>query len=113
MAKVVDLVWDQGSRVQMLVQPLVDWIPSLSGYSARGKVRSSRSLPGADLLLDLASYLTLDTGAGTVLLDLPADVTAAQDWTSGEYDLEIYDATPAHAVRFLQGKVKIDREVTK
>lgn len=112
MAKVLDLLWDQGSRTMMLVQPVIDWLPSLAGYSARGKVRTSRTLPNADLLLDLASYLTVNVADGTVLLDVPANILAAQDWTTGEYDLELYDGTPAHDVRFLQGKIKLDKEVT-
>lgn len=113
MAKVEDLHWDQGSRYQLLVQPQIDWLSSLAGYTARGQVRSSRTLPGATLLLDFSAYLTVDTANGTVLLDLPGDVLVAVDWTTGEYDMELTDGTPAHDVRFLQGKVFIDKEATK
>ena len=113
MADVLDLVWDQGSRYQLLVKPNIDWLPSIAGYSARGKVRTSRTLPNAALLLDFSAYLTVDGVAGTVLLDLPADVTALQDWTAGEYDMELFDSNVAHTVRFIQGRVRIDKETTK
>jgi len=112
-AKALDLVWDQGSRYQILVQPVIDWLPSLAGYSARGMVRTSRTLPGAALLLDFSTYLSVDTAQNTVLLDLPADVTALQDWDWGEYDMELYDGNPAHDVRFLQGRVRIDKGATR
>jgi hypothetical protein len=112
-AKVLDLVWDEGSRFQLLVQPVIDWLPSIAGYSARGQVRSSRTLPDAELLLDFSAYLSVNSGQGTVLLDLPGDALIGADWSRGVYDIELFDGNPAHDVRFLQGKVTIDREATK
>lgn len=110
MASELDLLWDQGSRWIALITPQVEWLSSLAGYSARGKVKTSRTLAGATLLLDVTPYMTVV--GNDVSIDIPADVLAVQDWTSGAYDFELYDGNAAHDVRFLQGTVTIDQEVT-
>lgn len=110
MAKEVDLRWDQGSRWIAVVTPQVEWLTSLSGYSARGKVKTSRTLAGATLLLDVTPYMLVV--GNDVSVDIPANVLAAQDWTDGVYDFELFDSDPTHDVRFLQGSVTIDQEVT-
>jgi hypothetical protein len=111
-AKVVDFRIDQGSRWIAVIQPVVEWLSSLSGYSARGKVKASRTLPGLSVLFDFTPYMTVDEVGGLVVIDVPADITAAFSWDSGAYDFELHDADPAHDVRFLQGNIKVDKEVT-
>jgi hypothetical protein len=90
--------------------PVVDWLATLSGYSARGKVKTERSLAGGTLLFDLSPYLTVV--GESVVLDVPANVTAGLNWTIGAYDLELFDSNPAHDVRFIQGIITTDPEAT-
>jgi hypothetical protein len=112
MARVVNLVIDQGSRWQAVIDAPVEWLPTLAGYDARGTVRASRSLGGAAVLADLTPYLTVNEADSVVEVDIPANVSAAWTWTEGVYDLELFDSDPEHDVRFLQGKIKVDKEVT-
>lgn len=111
MAKSVDLTIDQGSRYQAVISVTVEWLASLAGYTARGKVKPSHTAGGA-VLFDFQPYMTVDVPNSLVIVDIPANITAAFSWTSGAYDMEITDGTPAHDVRFLQGTVKVDKEVT-
>lgn len=111
MAKSVDLVIDQGSRWQSVISVTVEWLASLAGYTARGKIKPSHTAGGA-VLFDFTSYMTVDVANSLVIVDIPANITAAWTWTSGAYDMELTDGNPQHDVRFLQGTVKVDREVT-
>jgi hypothetical protein len=107
-----DLVIDQGSRYYAVIKVTVAWLSDLTGYNARGVVRQSQTLVGP-ILADLTSYLTVsDAVNGLVTLDIGADVSAGWTWSKGHYDLEIFDGTPAHAVRVLQGEIRVDKEVT-
>jgi hypothetical protein len=114
MATQRDLVVDQGSRYRAVIKVTVAWLADLTGYNTvRGMVRASQTLDG-DVLADLSAYLTVtDAVQGLVTLDIPADVTATWDWLKGHYDLEISNGTPALDVRFLQGEIRVDREVTR
>lgn len=109
MAKSVDLIIDQGSRYQHVISVSVEWLTTLAGYTARGKVKPSHTLGGV-VLFDFQPYMTVDVANSLVLVDIPADVTAAMSWVSGAYYMELFDANPAHDVRFLQGTVKVDKE---
>lgn len=110
MAKRVDLDIDQGSRNVVVIKATIAWLSDLTGYSARGTVRASQTLDGPPLA-DLTPYLTVsDPMAGLVTLDIPAN--AGFDFTKGHYDLELFDGNPVHDVRFLQGEMRIDKEVT-
>jgi len=112
MAKVVDLQIDQGSRWMAVISVPVEWLADLTGYSARGYVKASRSLGGVPVLFEFDDYMTVDEDNSLVLIDLPADVSAAWTWTEGVYDMELYEADPSNDVRFMQGKIKVDKEVT-
>jgi hypothetical protein len=109
-AEVLDLQWDQGSRWIGVFIPQVEWLATLAGYSARGKVKASRTLAGSATLFDVSNYMTVQ--GEQVVVDIPANILAAQQWTSGAYDFELYDSDPTHDVRFLQGIVTLDKEVT-
>lgn len=113
MATEADLLVDQGSRWQAIVGVTVDWLTDLTGYQARGQVRASRTLPQAEILVELTPYLTVDVPSHQVRIDIPADITAAWSWNEGHYDLELFSATPSQSVRFLQGKISVDKEVTR
>lgn len=110
MAETLNMSFDLGSRWMAEFIPVVDWLDALTGYSARGKVKTERSLSGGILLFDLSPYLTVV--GDSVILDVPADVTAGLEWVIGAYDLELFDSNPAHDVRFLQGIITLDPEVT-
>ena len=112
MAKHVDLLIDQGSRWMAVISVPVEWLADLTGYSARGYVKASRTLGGASVLFEFDAYMTVDPAEGTVTIDLPADVSTAWTWTEGVYDMELFDSSPANDVRFMQGKIKVDKEVT-
>jgi hypothetical protein len=113
MATQRDLVVDQGSRYRAVIKVTIAWLPDLTGYTTvRGTVKASQTLDGV-VLATLDSYLTVsDVVNGYVTLDIPADASRVWDWTKGHYDMEISDGTPAHDVRFLQGEIRVDPEVT-
>lgn len=111
MTTIQDITVRQGSRYRAVIDVQIEWLPTLAGYSARGKVRRSRTMPGA-VLADLTPYLTVDAVNHLVTIDIPADISAAWTWRYGDYDLEVFDATPAHDVRFMQGSITLNPEVT-
>lgn len=111
MARTAALAIDQGSRWQAVIAAPVEWLEDLTGYSARCQVREEKDRTST-MLADLSAYLTVDAANNLVLADLPADVTALFAWTSGFYDMELYNSDPANDVRFLQGTIKVDKEVT-
>lgn len=113
MAKTVELEIDQGSRWQAVIEVPVEWLDDLTGYQARGAVKASRTLSGAPELFRFDPYMTVDEGNSLVLIDIPADVTADLSWIGAAYfDMEIFDGDPEHDVRFLQGTIVVDKEVT-
>lgn len=109
----VDLYINQGSRYQLNIRPVVSWLTVLTGYTAKGQVKDSRTLPGAVLLVDFTAYLTVDVPNNLVKVDIPANITAAWDWDLGEYDMKLVEAgQPGHDVRFIQGYIRVNKEVT-
>jgi hypothetical protein len=111
MAQKHDFVIDQGSRLVLVFKVTVGWLSDLSGYSARGMVRESQTIDGP-VIADFAAYLSVDVAQDFVILDLPANISAAYDWEVGHYDMEIFDGNPAHDVRFVQGQIRVDKEST-
>lgn len=109
--KVEHLVMYQGSRYKAVISVPVEWLADLTGYSAQGEVRTEKDRDST-LLFDLTPYLSVSAAQSLVLVDIPSDVTADLEWASGFYDMEISDGTPGHDVRFIQGTVKVDKEVT-
>jgi hypothetical protein len=108
-----DITVAQGSRYRAVIQVSIDWLPTLTSYSARGTVRRYQTLPViGDPLAVLDTYLTVDPANSLVTIDIPADVSAGWDWRRGHYDLEVFDGNPAHDVRFMQGQIYLDPEVT-
>lgn len=111
MTTIQDITIRQGSRYRAVVDVQIEWLPTLAGYTARGAVRRSRTMPG-DILADLTPYLTVDEPNHLVTIDIPADVSAAWDWRYGDYDLEVHDSTAENDVRFMQGHITVNLEVT-
>lgn len=86
----------------------------LTGYTARMQVRKKTSTPDPPLL-DLTTEnggITLGGTDGTILLEATDEQTAALDFKTGRYDLELYpgDGTTK---RLLMGSVILSREVTR
>lgn len=85
----------------------------LTGCIARMQVRAS--IKSATVLLSLTTEndrITLGDAAGTILLELTAEETAAITWTSAVYDLEI--VFPNATVRRLaEGSIAVIPEVTR
>lgn len=104
----LDITWrdDQGDPI------------NLTGYTARMQVRESVS--AADVLIELTTEngrITLGGAAGTILLEIDADVMAALDTNhlkvTWRYDLELVPADPDDTVRLLRGKFVVLPEVTR
>ena len=108
-----DIVLPQGSVYKLVIAVTVAWLANLSGYSARGQIRADRSASSA-LLVDLASYLTVDVINSQIVLDMNADVLKTADWDRGQYDIELFvvgDTTKD--IRVIQGTAFLNREVAR
>lgn len=85
----------------------------LTGYTARMQVRRKKS--SDDVLLSATTengYIELGGDEGTILLNVPAAITAALDFKTGVYDLELV-ASDGFVDRFLEGSVTLSKEVTR
>lgn len=101
------VVWRSGATVET-AQPV-----DLTGCTARAQIRSELDSP--EVLLELSTEngrITLGGETGEIRLEIDAVTTAAIDWESGVYDLEIVfpDNT---VVRRMAGTVAVTREVTR
>jgi len=119
-----DFIIEQGATFQRVFA----WTDSddqpvdLTGYTARLQVR--RSTSSSTIYLDLSSEapgggdtfiqaITIDALAGTLTVDVDADVTAALTWTgAAAYDLEV-TALNGIVTRLLEGSVLLSKEVTR
>lgn len=83
----------------------------LTGYTARMKVRGDTDT-GTEIIEMTTENggITLGGVAGTVALLMTAVETAAMDFTTGVYDLELVSGVLV--TRLLQGKIKFDANVT-
>lgn len=99
---ILSLVWNQsnGSPVD------------LTNYTARMQVRKSKGSATAELDISTSDYITLGDALGTIDINVPAAVTAALNFTSGVYDLELV-AGNGNVYRFLEGCVELSKEVTR
>ena len=94
---------------------LVSYTPvSLASFTARMKIRAT--VESVDVLESLTSgaEIILDNTNHTITITIPAADTAAYDFTTGVYDLELAsgDATPV-VTRLLEGNVTVTEEVTR
>jgi hypothetical protein len=91
----------------------------LTGFSGRMQIRETQD--------DTTILLELTTANGRIIFEAAAEVgridwlvgatdteTGTLDWQSGVYDFEIFeDADADNVIRLLEGKVKVDLEVTR
>lgn len=83
----------------------------LTGYTARGQIRATY----ADAVpLATFSFTTLNS-SGTFVFQLTSAITAALDFETAVYDIEIEQigSNPSNVERILQGNVYLSKEVTK
>lgn len=86
---------------------------NLTGYTARMQVRKSKT--AADTLLSLTTEngrITLGGSLGTIMFDVPADVTATLQPGQWVYDLELVNAS-GQVTRLIEGPCTVDGEVTR
>ena len=100
------LTWKTGTKAAAVP---VD----LTGCTARAQIRSEIDSP--IVLLELTTEngrIHLGGPAGTIRILIDATTTAAIDWESGVYDLEIVFAG-GRVDRRLAGSVSVSKEVTR
>lgn len=84
----------------------------LTGRTARMQIRDR--VAATDTLIELTTEngrIALGGAAGTITLTITAADTAALDFRSGVYDLEIVNG--AVVDRILEGEVELNKEVTR
>jgi len=94
---------------ELLYHPPVD----LTSFTARMQIRSD--IDATDTLVSLTNEnggITLGAAAGTIALLISATATAALDFTSAVYDLEVVSAAGV-VTRLLSGAVTLVPEVTR
>lgn len=109
MAREQALKIDQGSRFQYVI--LVTNL-SLTGLSAKMQIKSNKT--NGELLLDASQYVSVNSGASQVIVDIPGSATEGADWLQAVYDIKVYNASNSAVspVRIIQGNIVLDREVT-
>lgn len=84
----------------------------LTGFIGRMHVRES--IDATTTLYDstVTGDITIDGPAGEVILEIAAAETATWTFTTAYFDLEIEDVS-GKVTRLVQGKIKVDPEVTR
>ena len=107
----------QGSRYyNIIVYKDNDGNPvDLTGYTAEMQIRAYKGATASLLTLNTSNgYLALGGAAGTITIDIPGDITEALDFNWARYDLELYPAgVVADSIRLIEGKVHLNKEVTR
>lgn len=112
MASLYDFTFDQGTTIERRLTWKRNAVPvDLTGWIARMEVRDKI---GGLLLFRLDTSngkLTLGGTAGTIDVRITATETSTWLFKAGVYDLELED-TNGKVGRLLQGKVKVNQQVT-
>lgn len=85
----------------------------LTSYSARAQFRETHESPVP--FFDLSQEnggIELNTSTGEITLFIPAEVSTPVVYSSGVWDLEVFQGTDT-VIRLVQGKVKLTPEVTR
>ncbi|MCC6475110.1 MAG: hypothetical protein IT514_15355, partial [Burkholderiales bacterium] len=96
---------------ELVYNPPVD----LTGSTARMQIRPYVESPDADILLSLTTAnggISLGGANGTISLLASAAATAALDFDTAVYDLEVIDGSGL-VTRLLSGMVTLSKEVTR
>ena len=111
-----DIKIEQGSKFELSMTWLDDdGDPvNLTGYTARMMVRDS--IDSGSTLFSLTSGagdIVLGGALGTIYVKIDADVTAAEDFDYGFYDLEVIAAAAEKdAIRLIEGRARFTKEIT-
>lgn len=111
-----NIVIEQGSKFALTVIYKDDTgsIIDLTGYTAAMQIR--KYIDSSDTIESLSSGsgITITGASGQIDIEIGATNTAAYDFITAYYDLEITPASGADdTVRLLQGSVKLSKEVTR
>lgn len=113
----LDLVIEQGATWRQSLQYLqANGTPfDLTGYDVRMQARRNHSSDVILFFIDTAAgYITVDTSTATITLEIPANQTAAFQWSRAVYDIEIEDTVGSQGVaRIVEGVITLSREVTR
>ena len=87
----------------------------LSGYTAKMQIRKTKE--GSTVILELSTSdgrLTLGGALGTITIALTTADTDSLDFVWGRYDLELYPGgDTTQAIRLLEGKINLSKQVTQ
>ncbi len=112
-----NLTIEQGSSfLRIVIYRDSDGNPvDLTGYTATMQIR--RTKESSSVIQELSTsngYLQLGGVIGTISIILPASITDSLDFVWGRYDLELYPGGNAtQAIRLLEGKVNLSKQVTR
>ena len=88
---------------------------NLTGYTAILQIRKTKE--ASFIIQELSTtngYLTLGGNNGTIILNIPSDITHALNFEWGFYDLELYPSgDTTRAIRLLEGKINLNKQVTR
>lgn len=109
-----DITIQQGASFQRTIAALNQdkTVKSLVGYSARMQIRPT--VGSATVLLDANTangMLTVNGVAGTVSINVGADITTPMTWTTGVWDIEAYLGNTV--IRLAEGFASLSQEVTR
>jgi hypothetical protein len=76
-----------------------------TGWTASMQIRD----PDGTLLVDFTDYITIDTVAKTLVLNVPVSVTKDLTFKNADYDLRLVhpDGPEVEAIRLLKGKASV------
>lgn len=109
-----DLLIEQGATFSVTLTWSVDGSPvDLTSFDAHAQVRSMVTSSAALVDLTVGDGITLGGAAGTIILRIPADDTAALPAPfQGVWDLELTSDVQV-VTRLLEGGVTVTPEVTR
>lgn len=108
---------EQGSTFQKIVTyKNVNGDPvNLTGYTAEMQIRKTKESSTIIQTLSTSNGLLILGGeSGTITMNIPGATTDLLDFVWGRYDLELYPGGDTNlAVRLLEGKVNLSKQVTQ
>lgn len=117
MATEYKIAIDQGSRYQLRIQLISNWIGDYTPYTPHMQVRKNAT--DGTPIVDLSAYLTLLPTNNQLVLDVGSDVSTAWSWVGDGtstylYSIELnHNSDQSKNARALQGTFTVDREVTR
>ena len=109
-----DITIEQGATFSLPISykdSAGDVVDLSSSYTSRMMIKESA---GGTTIKSLTngSGMTLAASGNNIVIDITATDTAAMDFDTAVYDLEIVSGSSGAVTRVLEGKVKLSREIT-